>query len=315
MNKVANKYQLNEIVSISVLKKKFKQYLIDAGREGFKSSVFPKYLVISLVLVLEEILSDCLEYVKKHEINGLYVLNSQNLLMVLNTNNKYDFVLKYLKKYNSTIKYQDSVLFNYRKVVDNLEFKYGDKLQIDSEARNFVSYILLSLQYELIKLSLTMVVFSKRKTLSADSLLCSISYLFEEMYSKIKLKLDSMVTIKAEEEDTEDAEDVEEGEEDVEKGEEDVEKGEEDVEKGEEDVEKEEEEEDDVEKEEGEDGVKEDDSLVEDLEVENKKEIQLKSKSKSKDKVKVVQIDEFEEDLEEKPENKKVKSGRQSIKK
>ena len=187
MSKVSNNYQLSEIVSISVLKKKFKQYLSDAQHEGFKSSVLPKYLVVSLVMVLEEILSDCLEYVKKHETNGLYVVDYSMIQMVLNKNNKYDFSLKYLKKYNSTFKYQDSVFFNYRKVVDNLESKYGDKLMIEPDARNFIAHILSSLQYDLVEMALTMVAYSNRKTLSSESLLCSYQILFKEMYSKIKL--------------------------------------------------------------------------------------------------------------------------------
>jgi hypothetical protein len=209
MSKISSKYQLNEIVALSVLKRKFKQYMKDAGLEGFKSSVFPKYLVVSLVMVLEELLTECLEHIKKHETNGLYVIDQSMVLMVLNKSSKYDVFIKYIKKYNSTIKYQESVMFNYRKVIDDLESKYGDKLMVDSEAKNFISYLLVSLQYELIKLSLAMVVYSNRKTMSAESLLTSLKFLFEEMYSKIKLKLDSMVQTK----DTEDGEEVEEGEE------------------------------------------------------------------------------------------------------
>jgi len=211
MSKISSKYQLNEIVALSVLKRKFKQYMKDAGLEGFKSSVFPKYLVVSLVMVLEELLTECLEHIKKHETNGLYVIDQSMVLMVLNKSSKYDVFIKYLKKYNSTIKYQESVMFNYRKVIDDLESKYGDKLMVDSEAKNFISYLLVSLQYELIKLSLAMVVYSNRKTMSAESLLTSLKFLFEEMYSKIKLKLDSMVQTKDAE--TEEGEEVEEGEE------------------------------------------------------------------------------------------------------
>ena len=215
MSKISSKYQLNEIVALSVLKRKFKQYMTDAGLEGFKSSVFPKYLVVSLVMVLEELLTECLEHIKKHETTGLYVIDQSMVLMVLNKSSKYDVFIKYLKKYNSTIKYQESVMFNYRKVMDDLESKYGDKLMIDSEAKNFISYLLVSLQYELIKLSLAMVVYSNRKTMSAESLLTSLKFLFEEMYSKIKLKLDSMVQTKdVEAEEGEEAEEDEEGEQD-----------------------------------------------------------------------------------------------------
>jgi hypothetical protein len=215
MSKVENKCALSDIVVTSILKRKFKQYLTDAGYQDYRSTVFPKYLVVSLVMVLEELLSDCIEYVKKHETNGLYVIDQSMCLMILNKNNKYDVMLKYVKKYNSTVKYQDSVFFNYKKVVDSLESKYGDKLMIDQEARNFISYLLLSLQYELTELSLIMIVYSNRKSLSSDSLLCSYSFLFKELYSKIKLKLDSMVVAKGTDVDADgEAEDDTEGEND-----------------------------------------------------------------------------------------------------
>ena len=224
MSKVSNKYKLGEFVALSVLKRKFKQYMTDEGYDGFKSSVFPKYLVISLVMVLEELLSDCLEFVKKHETTGLYTIDFSMLSMVLNRNAKYDVFLTYLKKYNSTVKYQDSVMFNYRKVVDDLESKYGDKLMIEPDAKNYISYLLVSLQYNLTKLSLTIVLYANRKTLSIESLLCSFKFLFQEMYSKIKLKLDSMKQTKEIEggEDVEDVEDDEETEEgpDTEEGQE-----------------------------------------------------------------------------------------------
>jgi hypothetical protein len=223
MSKVSNNYPLSEIVTVSVLKKKFKQYLSDAQRNGFKSSVFPKYLIVSLVMVLEEILSDCLEYVKKHETTGLYVVDYSMVQMVLNKNNKYDFSLKYLKKYNSTFKYQDSVFFSYRKVVDNLESKYGDKLMIEPDAKNFIAHVISSLQYDLIEMSLMMVGYANRKTMSAESLLCSYGILFKEMHSKIKLKLDSLITTKAdpdadEDEETDGAEETEETPDSEEKG-------------------------------------------------------------------------------------------------
>jgi hypothetical protein len=200
MSKVTNNYQLQDIVTYSILKKKFKEYVSDAGHTGFKSNIYPKYLVVSLVMVLEEILSDCLEHVRKHETTGLYLIDLSMVQMVFNKYNKYDFSLKYFKKYNATFRYQDSVLFTYRKVVDNLESKYGDKLMIDPEAKNFIAHILSSLQYDLIEMSLTMVVYANRKTLSMDSLLFSYEILFKEMYPKIKLKLDSLKTSKNDDE-------------------------------------------------------------------------------------------------------------------
>ena len=269
MNQVSNKQELCKYVSMSVLKRKFKQYMIDEGYEGFKSSVFPKYLIVSLVMVLEELLTDCLEFVKKDDVTGLYTINQSMLLTVLNKNTKYDAFLKYIKKFDSTIKYQDAVLFNYRLVVDNLETKFGDKLMIDSDVKNFVSYLLIGLQYELIKLSLMMVQYSNRLTLTDKSLLCSLNFLFKEMYPKIKLKLDSMKDTK----ETDEVDDEEQGEEQVE-----------------EQVEEKGEEQDEVEKQEKE--------QVKVEETEKTQETEHKTKKTKKTKKKVA-IDEVEDELDE----------------
>jgi hypothetical protein len=143
MDKVTSKSKLSDIVSVAQLKKKFKAYLVDQEHSDFKSSVFPRNLIFVLIMILEELLSDSLEYIVKNETNGLYIINKYMVEMILSKTNKYDFVQKYLKKYNNTIKYHDSVFFNIKKVYDNLESKYGSKLMIDSECRNFLSYLLL----------------------------------------------------------------------------------------------------------------------------------------------------------------------------
>jgi hypothetical protein len=189
---INNKLKINEYVSVSQLKRKLKAYLIEQGYSEFKTSVFAQGLIISLVIVLEELISDCLKSVKKDN-SGLYTINSLILKNVLYETDKYSFCLKYLRKYNHVIKYHDSVLFNIKKVMDNLEIKHGSKLMIDSESKNMICYMILGLQYDLIELSLKMVKYANRKTLNNLVLEIVCQYLMSDDFSsKIKLKLDSV---------------------------------------------------------------------------------------------------------------------------
>ena len=204
-NKVSSKSKLTDIISLSQLKKKFKAYLVDKNHGDFKSSIFPRNLVVVLVMILEDMISDSLEYVIKNEINGLYVVVNNMIKTVICYSDKYDLLQKYLKKYNNVVKYQDSLFFNIKKVVDNLESKYGSKLMVDPECRNFISYLLLSIQYEFTELSIIMVDYANRKTLNKDVLNRIYSlYLNKDLSSKIKLRLDSMDEIIDDIEDTED---------------------------------------------------------------------------------------------------------------
>ena len=132
-----NKLKINEYVSIGQLKKKLKIYLADHGYTEFKISIFSHGLVISLVMILEELVLDCLKNVTK-DVSGLYKINSLILKTVLFELDKYSFFLKYLKKYDKVIMYHDSVFFNVKKVMDNLETKHGNKLMIDSESCNII---------------------------------------------------------------------------------------------------------------------------------------------------------------------------------
>ena len=189
---INNKLKINEYVSVSQLKRKLKIYLVEQGYSEFKTSVFAQGLIISLVIVLEELISDCLKSVKKDN-SGLYTINSLILKNVLYETDKYSFCLKYLRKYNNVIKYHDSVLFNIKKVMDNLEIKHGSKLMIDSESKNMICYMILGLQYDLIELSLKMVKYANRKTLNNLVLEIVCQYLMSDDFSsKIKLKLDSV---------------------------------------------------------------------------------------------------------------------------
>jgi hypothetical protein len=158
---------------------------------------------------LEELLSDTLKYVVKNDIDGLYKISPLIINTIVNESSKYNFILKYLKSYSKIIKYHESVFFNIKKVLDNLESKYGAKLMVEPETKNILSYIILSVQYDLINLSVTMVKYAKKRTLSVGPLTHSIKFLIhEDIYSKIDLKLDSMDDEKAIEVEEEEEEEV-----------------------------------------------------------------------------------------------------------
>jgi hypothetical protein len=231
--------------------------------------------------------------VSKNDITGLYKLNTVIVKLVINEMPKYHFLLKYLPKFNTSINYQDLLLFNYKKTLQFIESKLGNKLMIEYSTLNLVSYLLLSLQYDLINLSVLFVDYSKKKTLSKNTLLNSVySLLDEELSSKIKLKLDCAIQEKEcageEEEEEEVDEDEVDEDEDVEVVETKVEK----VEKAEkaekvEKVEKAEKAEkaEKVEKVEKVEPVKDSKKKEESTKVEV--ELEVKTKSNEKEKVKV----------------------------
>jgi hypothetical protein len=210
MSVISTNLNMSEYVVLSQLKKKMKSYLVDLGCDNFKQSNFSKGLVITLVILLEELLSDSVKHVVKNDIDGLYRINPLIINTVLNESIKYGFLLKHLKSYSKTIKYHDSVFFNIKKVFDNLESKYGEKLMVEPESKNILSYIILSVQYDLVNLSVTMVKYSKKRTLSVNPLNHAIKFLVhDDIYAKIDIKLDSMDQKVVEVEVEEDEEDEE----------------------------------------------------------------------------------------------------------
>ena len=84
MSEITNKLKINEYVSIAQLKKKIKLYLIELGYSEFKPSIFSQGLVITMVMILEEIITDCLKHVIKNGINGLYTITPLILKNVIN---------------------------------------------------------------------------------------------------------------------------------------------------------------------------------------------------------------------------------------
>jgi hypothetical protein len=213
----SNNFKLTEYCSIAQLKRKFKSYLEEINYKEFKLNNFPQCLVVSLMIVAEECITDCLKYLVKNEQNGLYVLDDKVLRLMLSETSKYDFLLKYKSKYSSSIRYNDSLFFNLSKYLGNLETKYGEKLMVDVEAKNRLCYYLIALQYEITSLSLMIVKYSNRKTLNKTVLLnCCLFLLDAELKCKIKLKLDSFGSDKDSDKEDEDDEDKEEDEEEEE---------------------------------------------------------------------------------------------------
>lgn len=217
---------LNNYCTLSQVKRKLKAYLCDISHEYLKINNYGQSIVFTLVDMFNEIITDSLKYVSKNDITGLYKLNTIIVKLVINEMPKYHFLLKYLPKFNTSINYQDLLLFNYKKTLQFIESKLGNKLMIEYSTLNLISYLLLSLQYDLINLSVLFVDYSKKKTLSKNTLLNSVySLLNEELSSKIKLKLDCAIQEKecaGEEDEEEEEEEEDEKEEDEEEEKQDV---------------------------------------------------------------------------------------------
>ena len=189
---INNNLKIKEYVSIAQLKRKLKAYLAEQGNSDFKPSIFAQGLIVSLVMVLEELVSDCLKSVSKEK-SGLYTINQLILSNLFASTEKYEFVSRYMKKYSSTLRYHESIFFNFNKVITNLEDKHGSKLMIDMEAKNIIAYIILSLQYDIVGLAISMVKYAGRKTLNTNVLDIVCSYILSnDISSKIRLKLDSI---------------------------------------------------------------------------------------------------------------------------
>ena len=193
MSQITSSLNISDYTSFAQLKKKIKSYLNEINCSDFKISNYGKGLVITLVMILEELLSDCLKHVTKNETDGLYKITPLILTTVINDGNKYSFMLKYLKTFNSKLRFSESIFFNIKKVLDNLESKYGTKLMITVDSANLISYIILTLQYELVDLSVRMVRYSKKRTLNINVLKSSSGFILtDDIKSKVELKLDSI---------------------------------------------------------------------------------------------------------------------------
>lgn len=185
------KLNISEYVVLTQLKRKLREYCESNGYKSFLMGTFPQGLTLSLMNVLEELIVDSIVHATKDK-SGLYTINMLVLKTVINDGDKYDFALKYMKKYNNNIRYADSIFFNFTKMANGLETKHGSKLMIDMEARNLMAYMILNLQYDITNLCLLMTQNSNRKTLTLKIIESVCGYLLSnDLASKIKLKLDS----------------------------------------------------------------------------------------------------------------------------
>jgi hypothetical protein len=185
-------FKISDYTVISQLKKKLKNYLSDMDCANFKISKFGHGIVLSMVFLLDEIFNDCIKLLEKDN-TGLYIINKLVFNNCINSE-KYDFFLQYTRKYSTTIRYKDSLLFNYDKALTHLESIHGEKIMIESDTKNKIAYLLLSLQYDLISLCISVTKLSGRKTLGIKSLLVGLKHIVknDDFFAKINIKLDSI---------------------------------------------------------------------------------------------------------------------------
>jgi len=171
------------------LRKKFKMYLLNNDLLGYKMNKYPQRICVMLVMIMEDIVNNCIEYIEKSN-NGLYVLRYVYLQSVML---KYDYLSKYISKYNKTNNYEENLFFNADKVYHGLEYRVGEKLLIENESKNFLNYLMVCFQYEMLNLSKTLLLFSGKKTFNKNLFDSCLSYLVNDttLCYKITLKMDS----------------------------------------------------------------------------------------------------------------------------
>jgi hypothetical protein len=199
-----------DIGSKTQIKRKFKDYLNSINNVGLKQNKFSLYLSNILVILLDDMVLESISYIEKDNITGIYLVKLDYIKFILLNNSKYDFINKYVKSYSSTIRYQENLYFNIEKVYKNLDEKYGKKMMLDNQVKNFLNYILVSIQYDITNFSCVLLNFSSKKTFSKDLLIESIKYIIHNDYifNRMILKLDSYNEIKSDDkEDNEEKED------------------------------------------------------------------------------------------------------------
>ena len=116
MDKIINNLKITDICTASQLKKKFKSILYEYGYTDLKVSKIPYLLIQCLIIILEDFLTNSIEYIEKNETNGLYLLKSKYLELLFND---YNFINKYIKKYNKDIKYSEDFSPNMSLLISN----------------------------------------------------------------------------------------------------------------------------------------------------------------------------------------------------
>jgi hypothetical protein len=199
-------FKVSDYAVMSQLKKKIKEYLVEKGCQNFKISSFGKGIVLSLIYLLDEIYNDSINLVEKN-LAGLYVINPLVFKSCID-NEKYNFLRKYERKYSSTVRYKDSLFFNFNDTLAYLETVHGEKIMVEDKTKNLLAYYLLSFQYDLVDLCISATKFAGKRTLGLKSLIMGLEYVLTQgdLFSKINLKLDCINTENQEKEENEENE-------------------------------------------------------------------------------------------------------------
>ncbi len=205
---------INKMIVMAQLKRKIKSYMEERGYTNFKSGNYARYLVYSMVVLLEDMIEASIKYVKKDDKTGLYRFTPEEYRMMIREDERYMNYGKYMSGYNSVVKYNDNVFFNFKYVIESIENRYGDRLNITNEMKNLLAYMMMSVQYDITDLSLKVVRYSGRMTLNDKVLQLTISHIVnEEIGKKIRIKLDSIIQDEKEEKEDREEEEKEEEEE------------------------------------------------------------------------------------------------------
>lgn len=174
-----------EFGSLTTLKKKFKTYI---DNDTIICGKYPLQLVECLVIIMESVILKCIDYIDKNTV-GLYVVKEQFLRNILY---EYDFFEKYNKKYDKIINYSENLFFNSELFYNSIEEKYGNKMMIDKQTKNFFNFMIASLQYDIVLLSCKILSYINKKTLNVELLLLSFDYIMGGDYfmPQFKLKFD-----------------------------------------------------------------------------------------------------------------------------
>ena len=191
---------MNTFGSKAVLKRNLKEYLTLKGYTNLKQNSFVFELTNVILILMESLLKNCIEFVEKNETNGIYNLKMDVLKIVILEN--YDFLNKY-KSFNNLVLYKNNMFFNIDLLYSYVENIIGNKLMIDNMTKNYINYLLMSFQYDVVNLSCLCIDYSGRKTLSSKLLLTTLNFFIENknLFNLINIKLDC---VKDKEEDNDD---------------------------------------------------------------------------------------------------------------
>ena len=183
---------MDNLGSVSMLKKKFRIYLNENSIVDLKINEAPQQLTCSLLLIAEKLLLKCVEREQPEKTNeGVYNVKEQILRIIL-----YDYVFfeKYNKQYNKIINYTPFI--NMTLFYNAFEEKHGKKLLICKETKNLLNYILCCVQNDVILLCCSILNYARKKTFNVELLILSLSQIIQndEMLGLIKLKLDCVNT-------------------------------------------------------------------------------------------------------------------------